>query len=216
MITDSFLTFACAGVIGVLFGTMLTFVGYRLFLFLLPIWGFFFGLGLGAQAVQALFNQGFLTTVTSWVVGFVVGALFALLSYIFYAFAVAIIGGSLGYVLAVGLLTWIGLPFGFIVWLIGLIVGVIAAFVTIRFNLQKWVVIAGTAILGSATIFGTIMLLFNPAAALLENPVRIFLQSSPFLMILFLLVAGLGIFVQISTNRSFEVDAYNRMSEGSV
>jgi Ni,Fe-hydrogenase I cytochrome b subunit len=216
MITDSFFTFACAGVIGVLFGTILTFTGYRFFLFLLPVWGFFFGLGLGAQSVQALFGDGFLSTITSWVVGFVIGALFALLSYIFYAFAVAIIGGSLGYVLTVGLLTWIGLPFGFIVWLIGLIVGVIAAFVTIRFNLQKWVVIAATSILGSATIFGTIMLMFNPAATLLENPVRVFLQTSPFLMILFLLVAGLGIFVQISTTRAFEVDVYNRVSEGSV
>ena len=103
MITESFFTFACAGVIGLLFGTLLTFAGYRFFLFLLPIWGFFFGLALGAQSVQALFGVGFLATVTSWVVGFVVGALFAVLSFVFYAFAVAIIGGSLGYVLAVGL-----------------------------------------------------------------------------------------------------------------
>lgn len=216
MITESFFTFACAGFIGMLFGTLLTFAGYRFFLFLLPIWGFFFGLGLGAQTVQALFNTGFLATITSWVVGFLVGAAFALLSYFFYALAVAIISGSLGYVLTVGLLTWIGLNFGFIVWTIGLIAGIVVAFVTIRFNLQKWVVIAATSILGSATVFGTIMLMFNPAAALLENPIRILLNTSPFLMILFLLVAGLGIFIQVSTTRAFEVDVYNRMSEGSV
>ncbi|MBV9323828.1 MAG: hypothetical protein JO352_08595, partial [Chloroflexi bacterium] len=39
--------------------------GYRFFIFLLPIWGFFFGFGLGAQAVQALFGDAFLSTVTS-------------------------------------------------------------------------------------------------------------------------------------------------------
>src|SRR5512145_542874 len=106
--TDSFFTFACAGVIGLLFGTFMTFLGYRFFLVLLPIWGFFFGLFLGAQSVQVLFGQEFLATVTSWVVGFVVGALFAVLSYAFYMLAVGIIAGSLGYVLAVELLTWIG------------------------------------------------------------------------------------------------------------
>jgi hypothetical protein len=61
MITDSFLALACAGLIGILFGLALCFAGYRLFIILLPIWGFFFGLALGAQTLQALFGMGFLT-----------------------------------------------------------------------------------------------------------------------------------------------------------
>ena len=65
--------------------------------------------------------NGFLATVTSWVVGFVVALIFALLSYLFYAVAVAIISGSLGYAIAVGLLTWIGLDMNFLVWLIGIV-----------------------------------------------------------------------------------------------
>jgi hypothetical protein len=121
MITDSFFTLACAGLIGLFFGTFLVFAGYKFFMFLLPVWGFFFGLALGAQSVQVLLGDGFLASITSWVVGFIVGALFAVLSYLFYAFAVAIIAGSLGYVLTVGLLTWIGMDLKFIVWLIGLV-----------------------------------------------------------------------------------------------
>lgn len=216
MITDSFFTFACAGVIGLLFGAALTFFGYRLFLFLLPIWGFFFGLGLGAQTMQALFNTGFLATISSWVVGFVVGSIFALLSFVFYTFAVGIISGSLGYVLTIGLLTWIGLDYGFIPWLIGIVVALVTAFVTIRFNLQKLVVIAATAILGAGTVFGTLLLMYNPAAALLENPVQLLLRTSPFLLILFILVAVFGVFVQIGTTRTLVVEVYNRMSESSV
>ena len=216
MITDSFFTFACAGVIGLLFGTFLTFLGYRFFLVLLPIWGFFFGLTLGAQSVQALFGQEFLATVTSWVVGFVVGALFAVLSYAFYMLAVAIIGGSLGYVLVVGLLTWIGMDFGLLVWAIGLIAAVLAAFLTIRFNLQKWVVIIATSVLGTATIFGTILAMFNPAATLLRNPVRVLLDTSPFLLVLFLCVAALGVVVQVGTTKEFEVKSYDRMSASGV
>jgi hypothetical protein len=216
MITDSFFTFACAGIIGLLFGTALIFAGYRFFIFLLPVWGFFFGLALGAQSIQALFGIGFLSTITSWVVGFLVGSVFALLSFIFYAFAVAIISGSLGYAVAVGLLTWIGLPFGFLVWIIGMIVAVIVALVTIRFNIQKYVVIAATSIMGAGVVFGTILLMFNPAATLLQNPVKVLLSTSPFLLILFLLVAGFGVFIQVATTRTWEVAVYNRMSESGV
>ena len=81
MVTDSFLSFACAGIIVMLFGLAMTFAGYRLFLYLLPIWGFFFGLMFGAQTIQALLGSSFLGDVTSWIVGFLAGAVFAVLSY---------------------------------------------------------------------------------------------------------------------------------------
>jgi hypothetical protein len=213
MINESFFTLACAGLIGLFFGTFLVFAGYKFFMFLLPVWGFFFGLALGAQSVQVLLGDGFLASITSWVVGFVVGALFAVLSYLFYAFAVAIIAGSLGYVLTAGVLTWVGMDWGWLLWLIGLIVALVFVFVTIRFNLQKWVVIAATSILGAATIFGTIFLLFIPAARLLENPVKVILAESPFLAVLFILVAGLGIFVQFATTRSVVIAEYDRVGE---
>src|SRR5512136_2012408 len=124
MATDSFFALACAGLIGILFGLVLCFAGYRFFLILLPIWGFFFGFAFGAQTIQALFNQGPFTTVTSWVVGFVVALVFAVLAYLFYIAAVAIIAGSLGYSVAVGLLMAIGLQMGFIVWLIGIVAAI--------------------------------------------------------------------------------------------
>ncbi len=212
MITDSFFTFACAGLIGLLFGAALAFAGYRLFIFLLPIWGFFFGLALGAQSVTVLLGDAFLATVTSWVVGFIVGAVFALLAYTFYAIAVAIVGGSLGYVVAVVLLTALGLQYGFLVWLIGIAAGVVMAFVTLRFNLQKWVVIGATSLMGTGVIIGTMILMFNPLAALLQNPVKVFLSASPLLTIIaFVIVMG-AIFYQVLSTRSVEVKAYNRLS----
>ncbi len=212
MVNESFFTFACAGLIGLLFGTALAFAGYRLFIFLLPLWGFFFGLALGAQTIQALFGDAFLATVTSWVVGFIVALIFAVLSYAFYLFAVAIIAGSLGYAVAVGLLTAIGLQMGFLVWLIGIVAAVALVIVTLVFNIQKWVVIAATAILGSATVFGTILLMFNPAATVMASPVKTMLSSSPLMTILFLVVAGLGIYFQFVSTRAVTVVEYNRMS----
>ncbi len=216
MVTDSFFALACAGLIGILFGLALTFAGYRLFIILLPIWGFFFGLALGAQTVQALFGQAFLATITSWVVGFIVGGVFAVLSYLFYVLAVAIIAGSLGYAAAVGILMAIGLPMGFIVWLIGLVVAVLLAIVTIRFNIQKYVIIIATSVLGAATIIGAIVLMFSPAAQILANPVTAVLSVSPLTAILFLVVAVLGIVAQIKQNQSYTIVEYDRWSNPAV
>lgn len=212
MVNESFLTLACAGLIGLLFGTVLAFAGYRFFIFLLPLWGFFFGLALGAQTIQALFGDAFLATVTSWVVGFIVALIFAVLSYAFYLFAVAIIAGSLGYALAVGLLTAIGLQMGVLVWVIGIVAAVALAIVTLVFNIQKWVIIAATSILGSATVFGTILLMFNPSAKVMANPIKTLLASSPFMTILFLVVAGLGMYFQFMSTRDVTVVEYNRMT----
>ena len=210
MATDSFFALACAGLIGILFGLVVCFAGYRFFLILLPIWGFFFGFALGTQTIQALFNQGPFSTVTSWVVGFVVALVFAVLAYLFYIAAVAIIAGSLGYSVAVGLLMAIGMNMNFIVWLIGIVAGIALAVVVLKFNVQKWVIIIATGILGAGTILGSFILMFNPAAQVLENPVQAVLKSSPLLMILFLVVAVVGIIAQFRASDLYSLKSYNR------
>ena len=195
--------------IGSIFGLLLTFFGYRLFLVLLPIWGFFFGLWLGADTMQTLFGEAFLATVTSWVVGFVVGAVLAVLSSLFYIVAVAIIAGSLGYFAAVGVMLAISMDPGFLVWLIGIIVGVVFIFVTLQFNLQKWVIIIATSFMGAGVTFATFILLFNPLAKFLENPVKVALSQSWFMLVVFALMVAAGIVVQYVQNKKFTLDSYN-------
>lgn len=215
MVNDSFFAIACAGLIGIMFGLALCFLGYRLFLVLLPIWGFFFGLALGAQTVQAIFGDAFLSTVTSWVVGFIIGAIFAVLSYLFYIFAVGMIAGALGYSVTVAVLTGIGMNFGLIVWLIAIAVALGVVFVTFRFNLQKWVIIITTSVMGAGAIFGTFILLFNPAARVLENPVQVALQQSFLLLILFVVLAVAGIVVQHRTSLVYQLETYDNWSTPS-
>jgi len=213
MVTESFLSLACAGLIGILFGLVLCFAGYRLFIVLLPIWGFIFGLLFGVQTIQVLLGDAFLGTVTSWVVGLIVGAIFAVLSYLFYFLAVAIIGGSLGYALAVGLLQLIGVDMGWLVWIIGVVAAVALAIVTIVFNLQKWVVIAATAILGAGIMIETVVFMFYPAAKVLENPVKAALDQSWVLVVVFLIFAILGIIGQVMSTRAYTVEEYSRVDE---
>jgi hypothetical protein len=200
----------CVTMIALLFGAAVCFAGYRLFLALLPIWGFFVGFALGAQTLQALFGMGFLATTTSWVVGFIVGALFAVLSYLFYTVAIAMAAGSLGYALGAGLMHLIGLNLGLIVWLVGIAVAIVLVVLTFVLNLQKWVLVVATAIGGAGAVVLTLM--FGPAGASLarfvENPVRLALQDSPLWAILFVILAIGGIVVQMASSRSYQLEPY--------
>jgi hypothetical protein len=202
----------CMALIGLAFGAAMVFGGYRLFLVLLPIWGFFFGFGLGAQTIQVIFGEALLASVTSWVVGFIVGLIFAVLSYLFYLFAVAVLSFSFGYGLTVGVWTAIGLDPGLISWVLGVIVGVVIAVAVLGLNIQKYAIVVITAIAGTAvTIFTILAAVYGPLVTnLLENPVKLALDNS-FLWVLFaLVIAGAGIVVQLRDTRDWEIESYNR------
>jgi hypothetical protein len=204
----------CVGLFSLLLGLALVFLGYRLLWIILPIWGFFFGFALGAQTLQALFGIGFLATIASWIVGFFVGALFAVGSYLFYFVAVALLAGSFGYALGVGLLTAIGLDFGFIVWLVGIVAAVAVAAAVLYFNIQKYAVILITALGGTGVIVYTLLAAFGNLSLveLMFAPVLMALQDSFWWLLFFIVVAGTGVYVQIQANKDFEAEAYNRMA----
>ena len=201
----------CATLLALFLGAVILFGGYRLFLILLPIWGFFFGFGLGAHTVTMLFGQEFFATVTGWVVGFFVGLLFGLLAYLFYAVAVAIIAGSLGYAIGVGFMNLIGLDGGFLVWLVGIALAVVVIFVTFKWNLQKYVIILATSVGGALVIVGTFMFGLGglQVAQLGQNPVQRAFEDSPWWALFALVLVILGIVVQIGTTRVYEIEPYD-------
>jgi hypothetical protein len=194
-------------VIALFVGMAICFSGYRWFLILLPILGFFFGFGIGAQTVTAIFGGGFLSTVTSWVVGFFVALIFAVLSYLFYFIGVALVGGYLGYSLGVGLLGLIGIDFGLLAWLVGMVLGVIFAIGTIVLNIQKYVIIAFTSLAGAGVIVGSFLFVFGviQPVDIALNAVGKAIKDSPFWLIIFLVIAILGIAAQLYSNRSYEL-----------
>jgi hypothetical protein len=204
----------CMGVIALGFGLAVAFSGYKLLWIILPIWGFFAGFAIGAQAIQALFDEAFLATVTSWVVGFVVGGAFAVFSYLFYFVAVALLSGGFGYGLAVGILTWIGLDFGVLVWLLGIAAGVIVAVAVLRFNIQKYAVIVITAMGGTGAIVYTLLVAFGDLSPIemLTAPVLTALNDSWFWFLFYVVVAAAGVYFQLQTNRAYDVEEYDRWS----
>ena len=198
-------------------GALTAFGGYRLFLILLPIYGFFWGLSFGAHSVQALFGDGFLSTTTSWVIGFFAGLLFALLSYLFWQAAVAIVAGSLGYSLVAGLFGLFDADLNVLVWVVGVAVGIAFAFAALALNLQKAIVIVATALLGAWAIVVTFLLLFTSATpeTVAESGPKMVLDDHPLWLILFLVVAAFGAIFQFAVNQSYVIPRYNRWEEMS-
>ena len=181
--------------------------GYRIFLVMLPIWGFFAGFWLGAQTTSMLFGAGFLATTTGWVVGFVAGLIFALLSYFFYMFGVALIAAAVGAALVTGFLGLFGLESGFFVFVAALIGAVVVAGLTIVFNIQKYVIIILTAVGGANALILSVLLLFGRVSiddlSAAGNAIRPVLQDSWFWAIVWIVLAVAGFVFQIRTNRTF-------------
>jgi hypothetical protein len=149
------------GLLAIAIGLAFCFYGFRVFLVLLPIWGFFAGFLLGAGGVTALFGDAFLATVTGWVVGFLLGLLFAVLSYLYYWVAVILLGGILGYQLTLGVFEWLNLNAeGWVAFISALIVGAIFAVGFFVLHMPAVLVIVATAISGAgATVAGVVVAL---------------------------------------------------------
>jgi hypothetical protein len=148
------------GLIALGIGLAFAFYGFRLFIILLPIWGFFAGFVIGAGAMTALFGEGFLVTITSWVAGLVVGIIFAALSYLYYWFAVIFVGASLGFMVGEGLMALLNIGDGFLTFLVGVIVAVAFALAFIFLRVPKYLVLVATSFGGAfAAIAGVALLL---------------------------------------------------------
>lgn len=150
------------GIVAIALGAAVMTMGYRLALILLPIWGFFAGFLLGAQILQDFFGDGFLATTASWIVGAIIGLVFAVLSYLFWYVAVVIVFASVGYWLGWGFMTLIGFSdTGIAAFAVGLLLGAVfavAAFVT-GVPLAALVVI--TAVGGAHVLIAGVLVIFG-------------------------------------------------------
>ena len=188
-------------------GLAILLFGYRLFLVMLPIWGFFAGFWLGASAISVLIGQGFLATITGWVVGFIVGVILAVLSYLFYMIAVALIAAVIGGALASALMTAIGFDPGFLVSAVAILTGIAVAILALVFNLQKYVIIllssiggANLIVLAGLLLFGFVTLVDLQSGANIIRPV---LSQSWLALVAWLALAVVGLVVQVRANRTY-------------
>ena len=187
------------GILAVLIGLAFAFGGWRFFLLLLPLWGFVVGFSLGTEAMRSLFGDGTFATVTSWVVGFVIAVLFAVLSYLFYYVAIAVLAGTVGY--AIGASAWglIGNEQGVIALVIGLVAGVILAVVALGLNVPRYLVIVLTGLGGAASVVAGWFILIGkvPSDNVTWWEVGQLIRESWFYLVVWGLIAAAGIIAQM-------------------
>ena len=198
----------CIGVIGILFGLMALLAGYRLFLVLLPVWGFFAGFVIGAQALQALFGTGFLSEVISWIAGLAVGILFAVLSYLFYLVGVAILAGSIGYALGAGIIFAISPDWNLLAFLVGIVAAIAVAALVILLNIQKWVIILLTSIGGAGAIIAGLLIMFGviSLADIGQNAIISYWRENWLWYLIGIALVVVGFFVQARSTSQYNIE----------
>ncbi len=188
-------------------GAALCLVGYRFFLVMLPVWGFFGGFWLGAMGTSLLLGEGFLATATGLVLGLIVGLIGSVLSYLFYQVGVIVVAASFGGALGSGVMSALGFDPGLIMTIVTIVSGLVAIGLTLLFSLQKLVLIVYTAMAGGALIVLAAMLLFGQVTVADLQAGGSFIQpifgGSWFWGLVWLALAGVGAAVQFRVNQTF-------------
>jgi hypothetical protein len=190
-------------------GALFCFGGWRFFLLLLPLWGLLVGFNVGTDATTAIFGDGTFATITSWVVGFVLALVFAALAYLWWYFAIALLGASVGYALGTAAWGLIGNEYGLIAFVIGLVVAAVFAVGIILFNVPRLLVIVLTGLGGSlAVIAGWFILIGKiPTDNIHWTAVGAIILDSWFYLIVWGVIAAAGIIAQLATP-TFGPDTY--------
>jgi hypothetical protein len=168
------------------------------------------------QIDALLFGSGFLATTTGWVIGFVVGLLGAVLSYLLYFLGVALLAAAFGWAMGAGLMTALGFDPGLLTAIVGIISALVLAALVLLLNIQKYVIIAITAIGGAnAMVLAGLLLLGQTTLEGLSgagSAIAPILQDSWFWLVIWLVLAA-GFIVQIIINRTYAFDR-NQYQQG--
>jgi hypothetical protein len=140
-------------------------------------------------------------------VGFVVGIIGAVLSYLFYTVGVVIIAAAFGGAVGSGIMSAIGFDPGLLLAIVTVISALVAAGLTLLLNLQKYVLIVLTAMAGAVLVVLAGMLAFGQITpAELQsgaNLIQPIFQGSWFWGIVWLVLTAMGVVVQLNANRTY-------------
>jgi len=191
-------------------GLLLTFAGYQFFRVLIPIWGFIAGFSWIVDAFALGSGTGFVASIFGIVIALITGLILAAAAYFFYEFAVALLATSIGYWFVAGLLTWMGLPFGFFGVITALFAGIALAFGAIYYNAPKGLLVLLTAVGGGAVFITGLMLMFGlvPSVILGYGMMGYIIKQSFFWTLSWIGLAIIGIVAQEQLSRISSSNQY--------
>lgn len=185
------------GLIAALIGLLLTVRGYPTFRLLLSLYGAFAGFMVGVALASQLTDSGVLQGVVGWVGGFLGALIVGALVYTFYAVAVILGVGSIGFTLGAGAMAAAGIQTDWIILTAGIVAAVILAVFALVADLPAILVVILTAVTGAGLVVTAAMLLVGSITSnqLWEQPGD-YLQHAGWWWAGYAAVAILGIVVQ--------------------
>lgn len=188
---------AVIGLIAIVIGLVACLAGYAVFRVVLPILGFFVGLGLGAQLAASLFNEPYLGSVLSWAVAILVGVAVATIAFVWWYVSVAVTIGGLGYAIGYGAAAGLGAdPTGLVI--AGVVVAVLFALVALLLRVPIFIVILVTAFWGASALIGGVLVLLNRIEPdqLRNGSVDVVIHNTPLWLAVWLGLGIVGVLVQ--------------------
>jgi Domain of unknown function (DUF4203) len=202
--------------IAVAVGLVACFFGYRLFRAVLPVFGFVVGAIVGAQAVFLIFNEGIFATLLSIVAAVVVGIVFGLLAYFWWALGIVLAVGGMGFAIGNALLPALGLDLDIVSWLLGLAVGAGFAIAAIVLRLPRAIVVALTALWGAGATLGGVLIVLGQIEPeeLGYGAVDAVVSESFLWLVVFLALAVVGAVWQAMTTSDIEAIWVDEQAQG--
>ena len=147
------------GGLAVVVGLLLCFAGYAALRAVIAAWGAFAGFLLGAGLVSTFTDEGFLSTLLGWSVAAAVAVAFGLIAYLYYAVSVVIGMSAIGFSLGSTLMIALGVPWTWVIVLVGVVGGVLLALLAIVGDLPLLLLAVLGAFAGASVTIGGLLLL---------------------------------------------------------
>jgi hypothetical protein len=195
-----------------LIGIAFTFAGYPLFLILLPLWAFMWGLIGGGGAVAQALGNGLFADAVGIGIGIVLGILAALVALAFWWAGIILLGASLGYYVGSGLVTAIGINPGLLSLIVGLVGAAIVGSVFVIYRAPRIAVVIITAFLGGAAAVAGVLVFFGtiPADSLRTGVIETIREQGPISILVALALGLVGSAFQYQFSRNTEVRYWRR------
>ena len=189
---------AVIGLIAILVGLLACLAGYAVFRVVLPILGFFVGLGLGAQLAARLLNEPYLSSPLAWIIAIVIGLVVATIAFVWWYVSVALTIGGLGYAIGYGGAVGLGVSDSTTLLVAGVVVAVIFALAALLLRVPIFIVILVTAFWGASALIGGVLILLNRIQPdqLRNGTVDVVIRSSTLWLAVWVGLGIIGVLVQ--------------------
>jgi hypothetical protein len=195
------------GLIDLLVGLGLVFGGLRVFFALLPIGAFLIGGYIGFAAIYQFFDDGFLAFMVSLLAGLAAAIALAVVSYLLWYAGALILAGGVGALLGSGLMAALDVSANWLVFLVSLAGAALAVAIAYYLNIPAVVVIVVSSLIGASVAVLGAMLVLNRVnfEDLEEGPAIAAVNEDWFWVLVWAVLAGVGIWFQYMTSKDIEL-----------